>query len=90
MSSGRRAVCDIRSLVNTRVLKLEYARVCLLLCMVVRLWKERERSRISAVLMDNRRGMLGIRRMDKLPNAQIRELGGVMKEVDKRIDEGFL
>ena len=41
--SGRRVVCDIRSLVNTRVLKLEYARVCLLLCMVVRQYGRRER-----------------------------------------------
>ena len=28
------------------------------------LWKEKERSRISAVQMDNLRGLLGIRRMD--------------------------
>ena len=38
------------------------------------LWKERERSRVRAVQMDNFRGLLGIRRMDK----------GVM-----RSEEGF-
>ena len=40
--------------------------------------------------MDNLRGLLGIRRLDKVPNAWIRELGGVMKDVDERIDEGVL
>ena len=38
------------------------------------LWKEKERSRIRAVQMDNLRGLLGIRRMDRVPNARIREL----------------
>ena len=33
------------------------------------LWKEKERSRIMAVQMDNLRGLLGIRRMDGIPNA---------------------
>ena len=40
--------------------------------------------------MDNFRGLLGIRRMDKVPNAWIRELRVVMKGVYERIDEGFL
>ena len=35
-------------------------------------------------------GLLGIRRMDKVPNAQIRELCGVKKGVDESIDEGVL
>ena len=43
-----------------------------------------------AVQMDNLRGLLGIRRMDRVLNAQIRELYGVMKGEDKRIDEGVL
>ena len=38
------------------------------------LWKEKERSRIRDVQMDNLKGLLGIRRMDRVPNAQIREL----------------
>ena len=33
------------------------------------LWKEKERSRIKAVQMNNLRGLLGIRRMDRVPNA---------------------
>ena len=49
------------------------------------LWKEEERSRIRAVQMDNLRGLLGIRRMDRVPNARIRELCGVTKRVDERI-----
>ena len=36
--------------------------------------REKERSRIRAVKMDNLRGLLGTRRMDKVPNAQIRQL----------------
>ena len=53
------------------------------------LWKE-EISRIRAVQVDNLRGLLGIRRMDKVPNARIRELCGVTKGVDEKIDEGVL
>ena len=40
-----------------------------------------------AVQMDDLRGLLGIRRMDIVPNARIRELCGVKKSLDKRIDE---
>ena len=40
--------------------------------------------------MDNLRGVLGIRRMDRVLNAQIRELYRVMKKVDERIDDGVL
>ena len=40
--------------------------------------------------MDNLRGLLGIRRMDRVPNARIRELCGVKKGLDERIDEGVL
>ena len=40
--------------------------------------------------MDNLKGLLGIRIMDKVPNAQIMELCKVMKGVDERIDEGVL
>ena len=43
------------------------------------LWKEKERSRIRVVQMDNLRGLLGIRRMDRVPYARIRELCGVAK-----------
>ena len=36
------------------------------------LWKEKERSRIRVAQMDNLRGLLGIRRMDRVLNAWIR------------------
>ena len=34
--------------------------------------------------------MLGIRRMNKVPNARIRELCGVKKGLNERIDEGHV
>ena len=40
--------------------------------------------------MDNLRGLLGIRRMDKVANARIKQLCGVTKGVDEKIDEGVL
>ena len=36
------------------------------------IWGEKERYRIGAVQMENPRGLLGIRRMDREPNARIR------------------
>ena len=53
------------------------------------LWKEKKRSRIRVIQMDNLRSLLGIRRMDRVPNARIRELCGVTKGVDER-NEGVL
>ena len=47
----------------------------------------RKRSRIWAVQMDN--SLLGIRRMNKVLNAQIRQLCWEMKGVDENIDEGW-
>ena len=40
--------------------------------------------------MDNSRGLLGIRRMDRVSNSRIRELCGVKKGLDERIDEDIL
>ena len=40
--------------------------------------------------MDNLRGLLGIRRMDKVLNARIRQLCGVTKVVAEKIDNGVL
>ena len=40
--------------------------------------------------MDNLRGLLNIRRMNNNPNARIRQLYGVTKGVDEKIDEGVL
>ena len=39
--------------------------------------------------MDNLRGLIGITKMDKVPNTRIKELCGVMKGIDERI-EGVL
>ena len=36
------------------------------------IWRDKERPRIRAVQMENIRGLLDIRRMDKVPNARIR------------------
>ena len=40
--------------------------------------------------MDNHRGLLGIRKMDKVLNTRIKELCAVSKGVDERIDEDVL
>ena len=54
------------------------------------LWEEKERSRIEAVQMDNLRGSLDIRRMDRVPNTRIREVCRVNNSLDERIDERVL
>ena len=40
--------------------------------------------------IDDFRGLLGIRRMDKAPNARVWGLRGVTKGIDERMDEGVL
>ena len=45
------------------------------------IWREKERSRVRAVQLDD----LGFRRMDKVPNAQIRQL---MKRLMKVFSDG--
>ena len=52
-------------------------------------WKE-EIFKIRTVQMDNLRSLLRIRRMDRVPNARIRELCGVTKGAVERIDESVL
>ena len=52
-------------------------------------WKE-ERSRIRGVQMENCRGSLGIRRMDRVPNGWIKKLYRTKKGLDERTDEGVL
>ena len=44
------------------------------------MWKKKERSRIRALQMDNLRGMLGIRRLDKVRYEKICEELGLEKE----------
>ena len=87
VASVRRVAGAIRSLVNSRSLQLECARVLNESLLVpVLMYGSEERSRIKAVQMDNLRGLLGIRKLDKVPNARIRQLYRVMKGVDKMID----
>ena len=72
MASRRRVAGAIRSLVNSRSLQLQCAKVLheLLLMPVLTygsetmIWREKERSSIKAAQMDNHRGLLGIRRMN--------------------------
>ena len=47
-------------------------------------------SRIRAVHIDSIRGLLVIRRMDKVPKARISQFCGVTKGVDEKIDENVL
>ena len=82
VASEKGVAGTIRSIVNVRDLQLECFRVLhetlfiavLMYGSETMLWKEKERCRIKAVQMDNLRGMLGIRRMDRVPNAWLREL----------------
>ena len=53
------------------------------------IWRKKEKSTIRVVQMDNYRGLLGIRIMDKVPNARVRKLYGVLKWVDEKTDEGL-
>ena len=85
MARGRKVAGTIRSLVNARSLQLECARVLnesllvpiLTYDSVTMIWREKKKSRVRAVQMDSLRGLLGIRRMDKVPNTRIRHLCGV-------------
>ena len=80
--SGRRFAGAIRSLVNARGLQLEYARVLYETLLVpflmygseTMLWRKKERSRVRAVQKENLRGLLGIRRMDRVLNTPIRNV----------------
>ena len=49
--------------------------------------EEKERSRIMVVPLENFRGLLGIKRMNKIPNALISEFRGMAKGMDEKIDE---
>src|SRR5678816_3422023 len=53
-------------------------------------WNKKYRSKVQSVQMDNLRGMLGVRRIDKMRNESIRELCGVKKGVNERINENML
>ena len=78
------------SLFNARDLHFECAKVLHETLLVPVLLYGSETFRVRAVQMDIIRGLLGIRRMDRVPNAWIRKLCGVKKGLDERIDEGVL
>ena len=77
----------IRSLINAMSLHLECSRVMhepLLLPILTygsetMIWRGKERPRIRAVQIYNLRGLLDIRRMDKILNTRIKELCGVAR-----------
>ena len=89
----KRVAGAIRALANARDLQFECSRVLhkTLLVPVLRygsetmIQREKERSRVKAVQMDNLRGLLG-----RVTNVRIRELCGVRKGLDEGIDEGIL
>ena len=72
----RRVAGAIRYLVSVRGWQLQCAGVLhesLLVSILMygsetMIWKENERSTVRAVQMDNLRGLLSIKRMDKVPN----------------------
>ena len=96
VASGWRVTGVIKSLLNARSLQFGCAKVLQESFLVPVLtygsetviWRENERSTIRAVQMDNLRGLLGVRRMDKVSSA--RQLFGVIKVVDKKINKGIL
>ena len=98
MARGRRDAGAIRSLVNARDLQLECARILhetlLLLFLMygneITLWKKKERAMIRPVQMENLKGIIGSRRMDRAPNARNKDLCEVTKEIDEKIDERVL
>ena len=79
--NGRRVASALMSLVNAKGLQLEYATILHVLIYgnETMIWKKEERSRFRAVQIDNFKGLLGIGSIDKILNAQIRELCGMMK-----------
>ena len=93
---GKRQVAII-SLVIARGLQLVCARVLhegllgpvLLYGSYTLIYREKERSRIRAVQMDNFRGLLGVMRMNRAPNARSRELCGVPKGFDENVVRWF-
>lgn len=95
---GRKVSGAIRALVNAKGMSVECARVLhesmlvptLVYGSEVMVWKEKERSRIRAVQMDNLRGMLGIKRVDKIRNEKIKEVYGIKKGVNEVITENIL
>ena len=96
--NGRKVAGAIKSLVNVKGLSLECARVLhegmllpvLLYGSETMVWNKKYRSKVQCVQMDNLRGMLGVKRINKVRNERIREWCGVKKGVNERINESML
>ena len=96
--SGKRFASAFRSLGNAQSFQLEFAKVLyesllipvLMYVSETMIWRKKEKFKIWVVWMNNFRGLLGIRRMDKVLNAQIRQLCRVMEGVNEKIDEDVL
>ena len=94
---GKKAASAIRSLVNAWSLHIQCASELhegllvpvLLYDSETMTWREKDSSRIMAMQMDNLRGLIGIRRMNRVPSARIRELCGVAKGVDESVIRWF-
>ena len=64
--------------------------IVLMYCSETVIWKDEERYRIRDVQTNNILGLVGIRRMDKLPNSRIKDLYGVTKGLGtKRLVKAF-
>ena len=96
--SGRRVASAIGSLVDAGSLQLECAMILpeSLLVPVLAygsettIWREKEGSGIGPVQVDSLRSLLDVRRGDGVPNARMKQLCGVTKGVEEKIDEGVL
>src|SRR5678815_1193791 len=92
--NGRKVAGVIKSLVNVKELSLECARVLhegmllpvLLYSSETMVWNKKYRSKVQCVQIDNIRGVLGVRRINKIRNYRIRELCGVKKGINERIN----
>src|SRR5678816_2320766 len=83
--NGRKVAGAIKSLVDVKGLSLECAMVLhegmflpvLMYSSKTMVWNRRYRSKVQCVQMDNLRGLLGVRRIDKMRNERIGESFGV-------------
>ena len=87
IASGRKIGGVIRSLGNAkghsfRVLHKVLFMPVQLYENEIMIWREKK-SWIRAVQMDNLRGLLGVRRMNRVPNAWNRKLCGIVKRLRK-------
>ena len=88
--SGKEVVVTLKSLVNDssyqfkceRALHEAFLMFVLLYGSETMKWREKERYRIRGVQMDNLIGLMGIRRIDRMPNAWIIAMWGEKNDVN--------